>query len=530
MRILSAAQSRELDRAAIEERGIAGARLMARAGQQVAQVIEREYPRALAGRIGILCGGGNNGGDGLVVARWMRQRQVRVLTLVFAPENKMRGDAAGALAQLRGEFKTGPEPVFVTDAAAWAAQRAELLSCDVVVDALFGTGLVRPVRTWLAEVIAEVNRDFRRPVIAVDVPSGLGADGEGLTEAPDAPVLRATRTVTFTTPKLGHYLSRHAPQVGQLEVVPIGIPSELLASDEACQVRLTTPGEVGRYLTPRRRNAHKGDFGHVLVVAGSVGKSGAAVLAATAALRAGAGLVTAAVPRSVLPLVAAGRPELMTEPLPETSAGQASFKGLDAAARGALVAARMGGMTVVALGPGLTHGEETAELARGWVAAAAIPVVLDADGLNAFAGHRETLRVPHGGVLTPHPGEMARLFEVTTAEVQARRLYFAQRLAAETGAVAVLKGQYSLIADPGGEVFINPTGNPGMATAGAGDVLTGVIAGLIAQFPERRLVETVAAAVYLHGLAGDRAAGRVGEMALLAGDIVAALPEALSAC
>lgn len=532
MRLLSAAQSRELDRLAIEERGIAGARLMARAGQQVAQVIEREYPRALAGRIGILCGGGNNGGDGLIVARWLRQRQVRVLTLVFAPESKLRGDAAGALAQLRGEFKSGPEPVFVTEAAGWAAKRAELLSCDLVVDALFGTGLVRPVRTWLAEVIADINREYRRPVIAVDIPSGMGADGEGPAEAPDAAVVRAARTVTFTTPKLGHYLSRHAACVGELEVAPIGIPAELLEAlgETACQVRLTTPSDCRPYLARRARAAHKGEFGHVLVVAGSVGKSGAAVLTATAALRTGAGLVTAAVPRSILPTVAAARAELMTEPLPENAAGQLSFQGLEAGARSALLEARLQGMTVLALGPGLTQGAETAALVRDWIHAAPVPVVLDADGLNAFDGERGQLRLVHGGVLTPHPGEMARLFGVTTAAVQQRRHYFAQRLAAETGAVTVLKGQFSLVADPGGEAFVNPTGNPGMATAGAGDALTGIIAGLVAQFPRQRLVETAAAAVYLHGRAGDIAASRLGEMALLAGDIIAALPEVLSTC
>ncbi|HVB40031.1 MAG TPA: NAD(P)H-hydrate dehydratase [Terriglobales bacterium] len=537
MRILSAAQSRELDRLAIEERGIAGARLMARAGQAVAQTIEREYPRALAGRIGILCGGGNNGGDGLIVARWLRQRQVRVLTLVFAPPGKLRGDAAGALAQLRGEFKTGPEPVFVPDAEAWAAQRAELLNCHLIVDALFGTGLVRPVRTWLGEVIGDVNREFRGPVLAVDIPSGLGADGEGPAEAADAAVVRAARTVTFTTPKLGHYLSRHSGCVGTLEVVPIGIPEELLdqvlepldkKGDPDCQVRLTCAADLDPYRAPRARDAHKGEFGHVLVVAGSVGKSGAAVLASTAALRTGAGLVTAAVPRSILPLVAAAQPELMTEPLPETAEGQLSFHGLEPEGRAALLAARLAGITVLALGPGLTRGVDTAAAVEAWIHAAAVPVVLDADGLNAYAGRLDRLRFTVGAVLTPHPGEMARLFGVATAEVQARRRYYAQRLAAETGAVTVLKGQFSLIADPGGEVIVNPTGNPGMATGGSGDALTGMIAGLIAQFPRRRLVETVAAAVCLHGRAGDLAAARVGEMALIAGDIIAALPAALA--
>ncbi|HUX67939.1 MAG TPA: NAD(P)H-hydrate dehydratase [Terriglobales bacterium] len=514
MVVLSSVQMREVDRATIEECGTPGGALMAQAAAALEARLERDFPAALAGRIAILCGGGNNGGDGLVLARLLARRRVPVLVLLFAPAARLAGDAAAALAALSSP------PIEVLDHAAWLAQRPALLACDLVVDALFGTGLVRPLTGWLRAVVADLNRDYRGPVLAVDVPSGLCADATGAAEAPDAPVLRARATVTFTAPKLGHFLSRHAACVGALSIAPIGSPEALVAASGAL-LRLATPADCAPFLAPRPRDAHKGNFGHVLVVAGSLGKSGAATLVGSAALRMGAGLVTVALPGSVLPLVAAALPELMTEPLPETPAGT-----LSAAATPALLDSLLRPATVLALGPGLTAHPDTAAFVRQLVAAARLPCVLDADGLNAFAHRRNELRLP-GGVLTPHPGEMARLFDRSTAEVQSRRLYYVQRLAAETGAIAVLKGQFTLIADPDGAVFINPSGNPGMATAGAGDVLAGLLAGLLAQFPQAPRLLTAAAAVFLHGRAGDLAAARLGEMSLLASDLLAALPQAL---
>ncbi|MGH9475500.1 MAG: NAD(P)H-hydrate dehydratase [Terriglobales bacterium] len=515
MNILSAAQMREVDRLTIAEHGLAGQELMERAAAAMEARLERDFPRALAGRIAILCGGGNNGGDGVTLARRLRARQVDVLCILFAAAAKLRGEAAAALARL------DPQPAAVEGAAPWAAQRAAVLACDLVVDALYGTGLLRPVEGWQRTVIDELNRDYHGPVLAVDLPSGLGADGEGLAESAGAAVVRATATVTFTAPKRGLYLSRNAAAVGHLSVAPIGSPEEVVT---ACgpHLKLTTAADCRPFLMPRERDAHKGRFGHVLVIGGSLGKSGAVALASTAALRIGAGLVTAAVPASILPVVAAARPEIMTTPLPETQAGAVDFAALAPAALEHLLASA----TVLALGPGLSRAPESAELARHLVAHAACPLVLDADGLNAFAGRVAELHLP-GGVLTPHPGEMARLYGVTTSAVQARRLYYAQRLAAESGAIVILKGQFSLIADPDGVVFINPTGNPGMATGGAGDVLTGLTAGLLAQFPSARRLEATAAAVYLHGRAGDAAAARNGEMSLLAGDITAAVAAAI---
>ncbi|MGH9519228.1 MAG: NAD(P)H-hydrate dehydratase [Terriglobales bacterium] len=522
MFLLSAAQSRELERAAIEDRGVAGGELMAQAAAAVVVRLERDFPAALAGHIAVLCGGGNNGGDGLVLTRLLRARGVAAEALLFADPARLSGDAETAFTALRAAEQS--QPRVLSDAAAWDLLRAHVLGCTLIVDALFGTGLLRPVRGWLAQVMGDINRGFKGAVLAVDIPSGMSADAQGGAESEEAAVLRAHATVTFAAPKLGHYLSHHRVAVGDLSVAPIGIPDDLMGRC-GCAVRVTTPLNCAPFLLPRPRDAHKGSFGHVLVVAGSLGKSGAAVLASTAALRMGAGLVTAAVPRSILPIVAAARAELMTEALPETRFGALTQAGLDPAVFMHLLRPA----SVLALGPGVGQARETAEFVRFLVTAAKIPCVLDADGLNAFAGRRAELRVAAGAVLTPHPGEMGRLFQVSAAAVQERRRYYTERLAAETGAVALLKGERTLLADPDGAVFVNPTGNPGMATAGSGDVLTGLIAGLLAQFPAAPRLLVAAAAAYLHGAAGDRAAAEQGEMTMLAGDILRQLPAALSA-
>ena len=515
MRVLSAVQMREVDRATIAGGFATGAGLMANAARAAEACLERDFPRALAGRIAILCGGGNNGGDGLVLAARLRRRRVDVLPLLFASPARLRGEAAAAYAALV------PPPAALADLAAWRARRAGVLAAALVVDALFGTGLCRPLEGWLRAVVEDLNRGFGGPVLALDLPSGLGADACGPAEADGAAVVRAAATVTFTAPKPGLYLSHHAAAAGRIRVAPIGTPEAIVVA-AGSRLQVTTAADCRPLAAPRPPAAFKNSFGHVVVLAGALGKSGAAVLASTAALRAGAGLVTAAVPREVLPIVAAARPELMTEPLPDAAASPAALA--------ASLDALLGRATVLAAGPGLGAAPPTRALLEAALAAARRPVVLDADGLNAFAGRLPALRaaLAHAAaVLTPHPGEMARLFAVSPTDVEARRPYYVQRLAAETGAIALLKGHRTLIADPEGETRINATGNPGMATAGAGDVLTGIIAGLLAQFPLVPRLDTVAAAAYLHGLAGDLAARRLGERSLLAGDLIAALPAAL---
>lgn len=515
MHLLSGAQMRAVDEATIAA-GTPGQQLMDNAAAAVVRLLERDYADALRAPIAVLAGPGNNGGDGLCAAAILRSAGRTVHVAALAP---VRPEWAGTV--------TGDSSLtIVATPEAWQAWcDARLAHCQLLLDALFGVGLIRPLEGLPRQMVDDVNSRFPGIVVAVDMPSGLAADASlPWPAAPtrDLPVMRAARTVTFTAPKRGQFLDPRADAVGRLRVEPIGTADSLLTAAE-CGARLATPALCRRLLAPRSRAAHKGDFGHVLVVGGSLGKSGAAALAATAALRMGAGLVTAAVPRSVLPLVAAARPEIMTEPLAEDAGG--ALAGWDAPRMTALLRAA----TVLAIGPGLGAAEPARELARHLVQSARVPVVLDADGLNAYAGRRRELAGSRPLTLTPHPGEMARLFAVETAAVVQRPLYFAQRLAAEAGAVVVLKLHRSIVAAPDGAFFVNSSGNPGMATGGSGDVLTGFVAGLIAQHASAPLADTVAAAVYLHGRAGDAAAAARGEMSLLAGDLLDFLPAALGA-
>lgn len=528
MKLLTATQMREVDRTTIEECGIPGPVLMHEAAQAVVRLLQQQYGAALRGRVGILCGRGNNGGDGMVVARLLHGLGVAVRLVLLGDPAGIHGDAALAWNSVQA-IQQSQHPDFdlhiVADESAWPAAFDTLKRCSLLVDAVLGTGIRSAVRGLTRQALLDMiqrraqDRDAI-PVVAIDMPSGLASDA-GESEEDDC-ILQADWTVTFTAPKLGQFLSPHADRIGRLRVEAIGTPARVLARP-GFTVELTTGITCQPFLQPRLSDSHKGGFGHVLVLGGSVGKSGAAALAGTAALRVGAGLVTVAAPASVLPLIAGYRPELMTEPLPETPQGTLALSGLEQGRIGELLATR----TVLAMGPGVSQIAETAELVRRLVAQTDRPLVLDADGLNAFAGHRDQLRAA-GAVLTPHPGEMSRLFGVSTAEVQAHRRSYAQRLAQETGAIVVLKGHRTLVAGPDGRLFVNTTGNPGMATGGTGDVLTGMVAGLIAQFPRHDRLQAVAAAVYLHGLAGDEAALIRGEMGLLAGDLIECLPRAMA--
>jgi len=353
------------------------------------------------------------------------------------------------------------------------------------------------------------------PIIAVDIPSGADADVMG--EQTGA-VARAEGIVTFTAPRLAHVFGG----LGQAPVIisPIGSPEEAIVS--ALQLNLITPGEIAPLIGPRPAASNKGSFGHVLVIGGSLGKAGAAAMAGMSALRAGAGLSTIATPKSVMATVAGFHPEVMTEPLEETETGSISMRALEYGRMDALVK----GKTVLTIGPGISRNPETAELVRHIVGKYEVPIVLDADGLNAFEGRADELKGKGRTlVITPHPGEMARLVGSTVAAVQCERINVARTFAREHELVVVLKGHRTLIARPDGEVWVNTTGNPGMATGGTGDILTGMVAGLLAQNPNRAM-EAVIAAVHLHGLAGDAACEDTGEHSLVATDLVRALPEA----
>jgi NAD(P)H-hydrate epimerase len=400
--------------------------------------------------------------------------------------------------------------------AEWRKARGAVLRASIVVDAIFGTGLDKPLAGLYAAAVEDINRSpaFR---VAVDIPSGLSSD----TFETIGPSVRADLTVALAAPKIAHIFPPAAERVGELVVAPIGIPPALL-EDPALKLELVEEEAVRPFFRKREKDTHKGTYGHVLVVAGSLGKSGAAALAGRAALRPGAGLVTVAAAAGVLPSIARSMAELMTEPLAETPERTIAAGAL---ARAAVL---LRGKNAVLVGPGLTTNPSTAEFVLGLLPKIKGPCVIDADGLNIVAGKLDVLgRMAGPVVLTPHPGEFARLVGLDNAAVVRRRLALVPEFAAKHGATVVLKGYRTLIASPDGRVFVNPTGNPGMATGGTGDVLGGMIASELAQ--EKDTLGAVIAAVYAHGLAGDIAAERLGEKALVAGDIIRYLPAAMKA-
>ena len=518
--VLTSSQMREADRRTIEEIGLPGAVLMENAGVAVARAIQERAPQAR--RIAVLCGRGNNGGDGFVIARQLIALQP--LTVLLGARKDVSGDARLHLGVLE---RSGGVIVEVVDDKGWQAVRARVAQSDVVVDAMLGTGLHQAPTGIVAAVIDDLRllRDDRRfLVVAVDIPSGLSADsGEA-----SWPSVEADLTVTFATAKYGHVLPPACDRVGDLRVADIGIPVAVLA-DAGAQLFLLEPQDAAAAFAFRQPADHKGSFGHVLVIGGAAGKTGAAILAATGALRTGAGLVTVATSREAAATVAQGRPELMTEILPTGVDGRWAPAAVERAL--ALAATR----DALVLGPGLGNDAATRELVREILQSVTIPVVVDADGLNALAGSsaarsapaQDLLRRSAPTVVTPHPGEMARLVGAATAEVQRRRLETARAFAMETGTVVVLKGHRSLVARPDGHAAVNPTGNPGMATGGTGDVLSGVVGALLARGIPPWIAAT--AAVYVHGAAGDLAAAEWGQESLLAGDLADKLPDAIRA-
>lgn len=478
---------RALDRHAIEVLGVPGEVLMESAGRAVVDVVLARRPS----RVHVVCGPGHNGGDGLVAARHLAIVGVAVdVELVAAP----RGDAAVQWERAR----------------AAGVREGDGAGADLVVDAIFGTGLARPVEGPAARAIERLN-EAGVPVVAVDLPSGIDADrGAELGVA-----VRAAETVTFGMPKPGLALEPGRSLAGRVTVARIGIPEH--APGVAPDALVWTPAAAAERLPERPADGHKGHFGHVLVAAGSQGKTGAAALAARAALRAGAGLVTVACPAGVNDILEQKCTEAMTEPVPDT-AGRA----FAAAAEDALLALAES-RDVVALGPGIGREPETEAMVRSLVKRLTKPLVLDADGLNAFEGRAEELRA---SVITPHPGEAARLLGSSSVEIQSDRLGAARRLADMSGAVVVLKGAGTVIAGPEGPPLINPTGGPALAAGGSGDVLTGVVAAFLAQgLPAR---DAAGLGVFVHGLAADRVAGGAAA-GLLAGELADALPQAVAA-
>ena len=513
MRVLNTAQMREADRRTIADLGVPSLVLMEHAARQVVFAVESRWPSLPGGgRIAVLCGKGNNGGDGLAATRMLAARGAAVRACLAAPAAQIRGDAGVNLTALR---RAGAPVVDASSPSAWEAVRADLGACDLVIDALFGTGLTRPLAGHWRSIVSDLNGSGV-PVASIDLPSGLSADTPGVI----GEAVAAALTVTLGAPKLPLLLDPAAARAGAVVVADIGIPAAVVDALAGPRMTVITRPWARRQVPRRRRDTHKGDYGRVLVAAGSTGKTGAAGLAALGALRSGAGLVTVATPRVCQPTVAAFAPEYMTLGLDHDGDGLVA-----AEAAGAVLAERC---DVLAVGPGLGQGAGVSRFVRELVDRAPVPMVLDADALNVFAGDADGLRgsPDRAVVVTPHAGEMGRLIGRPAEYVAANRLDVARDLAQRQGVSVVLKGARTLVATPAGDVWINVTGNPGMATGGVGDVLTGVLAAWMAQLPD---VETACGlGLCLHGLAGDVAAAEHGG-GLLAGDLARGLGPALTA-
>jgi ADP-dependent NAD(P)H-hydrate dehydratase / NAD(P)H-hydrate epimerase len=494
VKILTAAEMREVDRLTIE-RGIPGLVLMENAGSRVVEFLCENFAPLSEHRVTIVCGKGNNGGDGFVVARQLFTRELcRDLNIfeLFDPES-LSGDALANRRMLE---------VCGCPVARELKNGANLAT--IVVDAVLGTGMTGAAHGPSLEGIRIINQRFLlAKKVAVDIPSGLSSDET----KPAGEFVQANYTVTFTAPKLSQCLSPSYEFMGKLVVVPIGSPIELYETNPALKVNVTTKTDIRHLFAQRPRNSNKGMYGHVLVVGGSFGKSGAPAMAGLGSYRSGAGLVTVAVPKQALPTVAGFHPELMTKPL------EGPLPDL------------LKGMTVLAIGPGLGTADETVRLVKQAYEEADFPAVVDADALNVLAGALPTTAKVR--VLTPHPGEMGRLIGKSAKEVQADRLGVSLELAQRSGATVVLKGDRTITAFPDGDAWVNPTGSPAMATGGTGDILTGMVAGMIAQHPDD-WKRAVVAAVWLHGRCGELAEKRWGEQAVLATDLLDFLPEAMN--
>jgi len=515
MKVLTAAEMGAADRASVEA-GVSIEELMEGAGAAVAKFVLRQYPDAA--RVMVVCGKGNNGGDGFVAARLLAGEGVGVRVLLCGYQADVKGDAAEALRKLKDATSDDIVHELQDDEEAW--ELAQVLGeADLLIDAVFGTGFKPPLR-GAASIVASALDKIDVPVVAVDLPSGWDADS--LEEKIEG-AFRASAVVTFTAPKLAHVFghmtgSQTGEVFGPAVVGEIGSPDEAVESGTGLRWGGSSKAMTE---TPRAINSNKGKFGHVLVVGGSAGVVGAPSMASLAALRAGAGLVTAAVPMAIVDGVGRIAPELMVRGLKQGAEGSVSLANLDG------LEELLKGIKVLAVGPGLSTKGEASEFVRGLVAKTTLPIVIDADGLNAFAGDDVKLLNGSGRtmVLTPHPGEMARLCGMTVAEVEKDRIGLARRFAISHQVTLVLKGWRTLVAHPDGTMAVNTTGNPALAKGGSGDILTGILAAILAQKPHQ-VQEAVEAAVYLHGLAADFAAHKMDEKFVLATDVVGCLSEA----
>lgn len=511
MRILNAEQMREADRRAIQDIGIPSLVLMENAGRQVAAALESLYSDLGERHVSVICGKGNNGGDGFVVARTLHQRGIDVSVFLIGQVAEVRGDARTNL-EILGRI--GLTVVEIADEGQWELHLSQISASELIIDAMFGTGLRTALSGIYETIVADVN-DLGIPIVSIDLPSGMSADTPDLI----GDAIEASVTVTLAAPKLPLVLPPAERQAGEVVIADIGIPGEIVDGLEGPWIELLTREQMRGIITPRAHDSHKGDFGRVLIVAGSRGKTGAAALAARGALRSGAGLLTIATPLSCQPIVASFAPEPMTIGLAETAEGTVQPEAIDEILGQS--------MDVIAVGPGLGRGDAVTTFVRSLVEKSEVPLVLDADALTAFAGESAGLVGREGRdiIITPHPGEMARLVGCTVEDVQADRLGIARDFASGHRVYVVLKGYRTIVASPNGRIFVNPTGSPGMATGGTGDVLTGMVAAWLAQLLDAEAACRIA--VYLHGAAGELADADEGEVSMTAGDLADHIGDAI---
>lgn len=512
MFIVTAEEMREMDRLTIESFGIPGIVLMENAGRATVQMLFKEVPDLKNKTTGVMAGKGNNGGDGFVVARYLAEQGVAVTVYLLTKKESVKGDAACNLKLIE---KMNIPILEVPDSAAFVSYLSDL-HYDLWVDAILGTGLQSDVRGFFREVIDFLNHTGK-PVFSVDVPSGLNTD----TGTVCGICVKAHATVTFGFPKIGQVIYPGLEFVGDLAVADIGIP-HVVIDQVTPQHRIIVKEEIASSLKHRPPEMHKGGSGHLLVVGGSPGKTGAAAMTSLAAMRTGAGLVTLGVAKSLNEIMEIHLTEVMTAPLPETAQ---KILGLSAYET---IRALMEGKKAIAVGPGLGTDPETKTMVKRLLEDSAIPIVVDADGLNALQEDLDLLKkVKSPLILTPHPGEMGRLLGTTAAEVQKGRIPIARDFASKYQVYVVLKGARTVIAEPGGGIIVNPTGNPGMASGGMGDVLTGMIAGFLVQGYSP--LDAIQLAAYIHGASADCLAKTKGPIGYLAGDLIEILPEQIRA-
>lgn len=513
LKVVTSKEMQNIDRKAIETYNIPGIVLMENAGIRLVEVLEELYDDLIDKKIAIFAGKGNNGGDGFVVARHLTNKEINTKVFLLTSRNKLSGDAKLNLDII---LKMGIEIEELEEKKDLRELRSKIDSFDIIIDAIFGTGLVSEVKGYYKDIINMINKSQKK-VISIDIPSGLSSDtGEILGEH-----IKSDVTVTFGLPKRGHLLYPAAKSVGELRVLDISIPKHII-DEEDIKVNLLDEKDIKKIIHPREADAHKGTYGHTLIVAGSLGKSGAAALAGLGTLRSGAGLVTLALPKSLCYSAASSFVELMTYPLYETEEGTISEKAVDQ------IIEKSNQMSVAVIGPGITTHPKTVKFLIDMLKRLSIPILIDADGINGLAIHGPDFlkKIKAPLILTPHPGEMARLTKMSVKDIQKDRLNTAADFSKKYNVFLALKGARTVISDPDGNLYINPTGNPGMATAGSGDILSGIIGGFIAQGIEP--LDALKAGIYLHGLAADIAVISKGEAALITGDILDALPEAMN--